>query len=101
MTPEDQLRAFGYSLTREQRRILRQVHNAMGFMCSACNEGLECCVHIILNDGFQAGEYACAGCGEFVIFDDVRCLWHNGTSYVCADGAPHKPPDWVLTNGQP
>lgn len=44
------LTEFGRTLAPEQLRILRYIHDEMGYMCNACSEGLWCCVDAILGD---------------------------------------------------
>jgi len=98
LTIEEQLTGFGHSLTREQRAILRELHNALGFMCNASNEGLMCCVCILLDDTAPVkGEYPCKHCGEFIVYDEQAGRWHNGTRYTCLPGADgHVPPAWRI-----
>lgn len=97
MSAEDKLVAFGASLTEYQRAKLHEIHNELGWMCGAASEGMMCCIHTLLNITSLAGEYACANCSEFVVYDVSAGRWHNGTRYECTgnDGPNHRPPPWI------
>ena len=102
LSTEDELTAFGHTLTREQRAILRELHNALGFMCEAASDGVMCCIHTLLDDTEPVkGEYSCMTCGEFIVYDEQAGRWHNGTRYICQPGTPvageHSPPPWITS----